>query len=288
MKKAAYSRDIPYLSYLMNLRENPNKYSAQKASPVQGIMGSNPQAAKAAVFQETNDDVMRRLIKETKIKESVKQDMLPPSKEGPSNRALTDDEGNIVTLDQIESNGLMSPTSENDLGVKDPDEVFEKGNFKTDPILGNFTDTIDALQKNAEFTTKLSTLAKKYGITEREILRVAAKESSLLTNPKAKNMFQILGVPADEAGIDLDKLNASTNPVDHLNALEKYLDRWDFADYKGSVSLGLVIAAPGARNASSDYVVYKKGSPQLNANPDWAGPSGDATVESITNFYEVE
>ena len=281
---------VPYLNYLKSLRDNPNKYSAQKATPLRNVIVTDPRVMQAAVFQDSNEDAMKKLVEDIKIKESQKQAVVekPPSKEGPSNRALTDDEGNIVTLDQVESNGLMSPTSENDLGVKDPDEVFEEGNFSSDPILGNFTDTIDALQKNTEFTTKLSTLSKKYGITEREILRVAAKESSLLTNPKAKNMFQILGVPADEAGIDLEKLNNSTNPVDHLNALEKYLDRWDFADYKGSVSLGLVIAAPGARNASSDYVVYKKGSPQLNANPDWAGPSGDATVESITNFYEVE
>ena len=282
--------NVPYLSYLKNLRDNPNKYSAQKATPLRNVIVTDPRTAKAAVFQDTNEDAMEDLIKKTKVKESIRQAMLPPSEEGPSNRALTDDEGNIVTLDQIEagSEGLMSPPSEGDLGLKDPDEVFEEGNFENDVILSDFTGTIEILQKNTEFTNKLSTLSEKYGITEREILRVAAKESSLLTNPKAKNMFQILGVPADEAGIDLKKLNSSTNPVDHLNALEKYLDRWNFADYKGSVSLGLVIAAPGARNASSDYVVYKKGSPQLNANPDWAGPSGDATVESITNFYEVK
>ena len=282
--------NVPYLSYLKNLRDNPNKYSAQKATPLRNVIVTDPRTAKAAVFEDTNEDAMEDLIKKTKVKESIRQSMLPPSEEGPSNRALTDDEGNIVTLDQIEagSEGLMSPPSEGDLGLKDPDEVFEEGNFENDVILSDFTGTIEILQKNTEFTNKLSTLSEKYGITEREILRVAAKESSLLTNPKAKNMFQILGVPADEAGIDLEKLNNSTNPVDHLNALEKYLDRWNFADYKGSVSLGLVIAAPGARNASSDYVVYKKGSPQLNANPDWAGPSGDATVESITNFYEVK
>ena len=287
MKKAAYSTDVPYLSYLMNLRENPNKYSAQKASPVQGIMGANPEATKAAVFQDTNEDVMNRLIKETKVKESIRQAMMSPSEEGPTNRALTDDKGNVVTLEQIEagSEGLMSPTSESDLGVTDPDKVFEEGNFKDDIILGDFTGTIDILQKNTEFTTKLSTIAEKYDITEREILRVAARESSLLTDPKAKNMFEILGTPANEAGIDLDKLNASTNPVDHLDALEKYLDRWN---YDGKASLGLLIAAPAARNASSDYIVYKKGSAELKANPKWAGPDGNATVESINKFYRGE
>jgi len=278
---------VPYLSYLKNLRDNPNKYSAQKATPLRNVIVTDPRTAKAAVFEDTNEDAMEDLIKKTKVKESIRQAMLPPSEEGPSNRALTDDEGNIVTLDQIEagSEGLMSPPSEGDLGLKDPDEVFEKGNFENDAILGDFTGTIEILQKNTEFTTKLSTIAEKYDITEREILRVAARESSLLTDPNAKNMFEILGTPAKEAGIDLDKLNASTNPVDHLDALEKYLDRWN---YDGKASLGLLIAAPAARNASSDYVVYEKGSAELKANPKWAGPDGNATVESINKFYRGE
>jgi len=281
------SVNVPYLNYLKNLRDNPNKYSAQKATPLRSVIVTDPRVAKAAVFEDSNEDAMRKLIKKTKVKESVRQAMMPPSKEGPTNRALTDDEGNVVTLEQIEagSEGLMSPTSESDLGVTDPDKVFEEGNFKDDVILGDFTGTIDILKKNTEFTTKLSTIAEKYDITEREILRVAAKESSLLTDPKAKNMFEILGTPANEAGIDLDKLNASTNPVDHLDALEKYLDRWN---YDGKASLGLLIAAPAARNASSDYIVYKKGSAELEANPKWAGPDGNATVESINKFYRGE
>ncbi len=281
------SVNVPYLNYLKNLRDNPNKYSAQKATPLRSVIVTDPRVAKAAIFEDSNEDAMEDLIKKTKVKESVRQAMMPPSKEGPTNRALTDDEGNVVTLEQIEagSEGLMSPTSESDLGVTDPDKVFEEGNFKDDVILGDFTGTIDILQKNTEFTTKLSTIAEKYDITEREILRVAAKESSLLTDPKAKNMFEILGTPANEAGIDLDKLNASTNPVDHLDALEKYLDRWN---YDGKASLGLLIAAPAARNASSDYIVYKKGSAELEANPKWAGPDGNATVESINKFYRGE
>ena len=281
------SVNVPYLNYLKNLRDNPNKYSAQKATPLRSVIVTDPRVAKAAIFEDSNEDAMEDLIKKTKVKESVRQAMMPPSKEGPTNRALTDDEGNVVTLEQIEagSEGLMSPTSESDLGVTDPDKVFEEGNFKDDVILGDFTGTIDILKKNTEFTTKLSTIAEKYDITEREILRVAAKESSLLTDPKAKNMFEILGTTANEAGIDLDKLNASTNPVDHLDALEKYLDRWN---YDGKASLGLLIAAPAARNASSDYIVYKKGSAELEANPKWAGPDGNATVESINKFYRGE
>lgn len=116
---------------------------------------------------------------------------------------------------------------------------------------------------------------------------VAAKESSLLTNPEADNMFEIKSVAADDMNkegfaIDLKKLNASKNPTDHLKALEKYLDRWS---YDGKAPLGLVVAAPGYRNASPDTIVYKAGSKEAKANPGWLDSSGNATVASITEFY---
>ena len=136
--------------------------------------------------------------------------------------------------------------------------------------------------------TQLNSMTEKYpGLTEREIFMVAAKESSLLTNPKADNMFEIKSVAADDMNkegfaIDLKKLNKSKNPTDHLKALEKYLDRWG---YDGKAPLGLVIAAPGFRNSSPDTVVYEAGSKEAKANPGWLDSSGNATVASITEFY---
>jgi len=157
--------------------------------------------------------------------------------------------------------------------------------YFTDPDLESFSDTIKELKEDKRFSSKLAKLSTKYNIPEREILMVGVKESSLMTNPRAKNMFQILAIPAKEAGINLNKLNSSKNPVDQLNALEKYLDRWDYANFKGSIPLGLLIAAPSARNEGKDFVVYEQGSKELEANPKWAGPDGDATVGSITKFY---
>lgn len=162
---------------------------------------------------------------------------------------------------------------------KGAEYFFDKG-------LEDFSDTIVKLKENERFSSKLTELSEKYNIPEREILMVGAKESSLMTNPAAKNMFQILATPAKEAGIDLKKLNSSKNPVDQLNALEKYLDRWNYADYNGSVPLGLLIAAPSARDKDKNFVVYKKGSKELNANPKWAGEDGNATVASIIKYYK--
>jgi hypothetical protein len=96
------------------------------------------------------------------------------------------------------------------------------------------------------------------------------------------NMFQIMGDPAREAGIDLQKLNKSDNMTDHLKALEKYLDRWD---YDGKVPLGLVIAAPGKRNSNPNTVVYPKGSDEALANEGWQDADGNVTVGSIIEFY---
>ena len=157
-----------------------------------------------------------------------------------------------------------------------------------DKDLDDFSDTIKELKEDERFSAKLTELSEKYGIPEREILMVGAKESSLMTNPAAKNMFQILATPAKEAGINIKKLNSSKNPVDQLNALEKYLDRWNYADYNGSVPLGLLIAAPSARDKDKDFVVYRKGSKELEANPKWAGEDGNATVGSIIKFYRGE
>ena len=83
------SVNVPYLNYLKNLRDNPNKYSAQKATPLRNVIVTDPRVAKAAVFQDSNEDAMEDLVKKTKVKESVRQAMMPPSKEGPTNRALT-------------------------------------------------------------------------------------------------------------------------------------------------------------------------------------------------------
>ena len=153
-----------------------------------------------------------------------------------------------------------------------------------DPVLGPFKETISNLKSDEEFMTQLNKMTDKYsGLTEREIFMVAAKESGVGTNMgSAGNMFQILETPAKEAGIDLKKLNKSDNMADHLKALEKYLDRWG---YDGDAPLGLVIAAPGFRNASPNTVVYEAGSKEARANPKWLNARGDATVASITEFY---
>jgi len=276
---------VPYLAYLKALRESPNKRSAVQASPTKGIV-EKPVKADLAVYEKDQDEITADLINKVKLDEET---MMMLQEGQRSNKALTTDDGTPITLDEANeamegdvptppSGGLMSPAAEDT-----PPSVDSE-----DPVLGPFQNTISILKDDTAFMTQLSSMTEKYpGLTEREIFMVAAKESSLLTNPEADNMFEIKPVAADDMNkegfaIDLKKLNASKNPTDHLKALEKYLDRWG---YDGKAPLGLVIAAPGFRNSSPDTVVYEAGSKEAKANPGWLDSSGNATVASITEFY---
>ena len=276
---------VPYLAYLKALRESPNKRSAVQASPTKGIV-EKPVKADLAVYEKDQDEITADLINKVKLDEET---MMMLQEGQRSNKALTTDDGTPITLDEANesmegdaptppSGGLMSPTAEDT-----PPSVDSE-----DPVLEPFQNTISILKDDTAFMTQLSSMTEKYpGLTEREIFMVAAKESSLLTNPEADNMFEIKPVAADDMNkegfaIDLKKLNASKNPTDHLKALEKYLDRWG---YDGKAPLGLVIAAPGFRNSSPDTVVYEAGSKEAKANPGWLDSSGNATVASITEFY---
>ena len=277
---------VPYLAYLKNLREAPDKRAAVQAAPSKGLGGQRLAKADLAVYQDGPEEILAQLARDIKMPEETKMKLFESQR---SNRALTTDDGTPITLDEANemmeaeesappSGGLMSPVEEDTPPAVDSE----------DPVLEPFQNTISILKDDTEFMTQLSSMTEKYpGLTEREIFMVAAKESSLLTNPEADNMFEIKSVAADDMNkegfaIDLKKLNASKNPTDHLKALEKYLDRWS---YDGKAPLGLVIAAPGYRNASPDTVVYEAGSAEAKANPGWLDSSGNATVASITEFY---
>lgn len=277
---------VPYLAYLKNLREAPDKKAAVQAAPSKGLGGQRLAKADLAVYEDGPEEILAQLARDIKMPEETKMKLFENQR---SNRALTTDDGTPITLDEANammeaeesappSGGLMSPVEEDTPPAVDSE----------DPVLGPFQNTISILKDDTAFMNQLSSMTEKYpGLTEREIFMVAAKESSLLTNPEADNMFEIKSVAADDMNkegfaIDLKKLNASKNPTDHLKALEKYLDRWS---YDGKAPLGLVIAAPGFRNASPDTVVYKAGSAEAKANPGWLDSSGNATVASITEFY---
>ena len=194
----------PYLAYLKNLREAPDKRAAVQASPSKGLGGQRLAKADLAVYEDGPEEILAQLARDIKMPEETKMKIFESQR---SNRALTTDEGTPITLDEANammeeseekpappSGGLMSPAEEDTLPAVDSE----------DPVLGPFQNTISILKDDTEFMTQLNSMTEKYpGLTEREIFMVAAKESGVGTNMgKAKNMFQILKGPAEEAGID--------------------------------------------------------------------------------------
>lgn len=283
----------PYLAYLKNLREAPDKRAAVQASPSKGLGGQRLAKADLAVYQDGPEEILAQLARDIKMPEETKMKIFESQR---SNRALTTDDDTPISLDEANammeesedkptppSGGLMSPESESG----------ETSSYEEDPVLKSFSTEISNLKSNDSFTTKLSEMLEKYpGTTEREFLVALARESSMGKNMGSLgNAFQIQEkvevdgkfVPNEKAeGINFEALKNSTDLADHLEAFDTYLSNWG---YDGSATIGLMLAAPGFRNASPDTVVYEKGSSKLEANPGWAGPDGNATVASITEFY---
>ena len=288
----------PYLAYLKNLREAPDKRAAVQAAPSKGLGGQRLAKADLAVYQDGPEEILAQLARDIKMPEETKMKIFESQR---SNRALTTDEGTPITLDEANemmeaeesappSGGLMSPVEEDTPPAVDSEDPV---GYEDDSILKSYSSEIADIKSNTRFMTKLSEMLEKYpGTTEREFLVALARESSMGKNMGILgNAFQIQQkvkvdgkfVPNEKAkGIDFAALKKSTDLADHLEAFDTYLTNWG---YDGSATIGVMLAAPGFRDASPDTVVYKKGDDKLESNPGWAGPDGNATVRSITEFY---
>ena len=143
------------------------------------------------------------------------------------------------------------------------------------------------------FISAVKDLAKKYNTTPNKVYSIINHESSwdpaVINERGYSGLFQIGKVPAEEAGINYAKLSTMT-PTQQVAEYDKYLSRWS---YDGSVSLGLMQAAPGLasrlKGSPPATVVYAVDSDEWNANPKWrSGPEGKGpvTLGSINNFYD--
>jgi hypothetical protein len=145
----------------------------------------------------------------------------------------------------------------------------------------------EALKSDPAFAERLNMMMEKYpGLTENEIFKVIEGESAY--NPKAVSsagavtLFQFTPEVAGELGFTTEELKAM-EPAEQLAVYDSYLSRWD---YDGSYGLGIMQAAPAYRKASSDTVIYKKGSKEWKQNPGWRSfDNGDITKESIEAYY---
>ena len=205
--------------------------------------------------------------------------------EANTSRALTDDTGKPVTVDEANESIEADSASarESSFGL------MERSTEYDNPVLKDFSSEIEQVKNNTRFMNKLSEMQDKYeGLTEEEIFIALGRESSFGKNMGSiGNAFQIKetidGKPNKKAeGIDFEALKSSTDLADHLEALDTYLSNWN---YDGKPSVGIMLAAPSKRNAKPSTVVYKKDSLAAQENPGWTDSTGKATVQSINQYY---
>mgnify|MGYP000485684030 CR=1 FL=1 len=118
----------PYLAYLKNLREAPDKRAAMQTSPTKGLGGQRLAKADLAVYQDGPEEILAQLARDIKMPEETKMKLFESQR---SNRALTTDNGTPITLDEANammeaeesappSGGLMSPAITAPLGYAVP------------------------------------------------------------------------------------------------------------------------------------------------------------------------
>lgn len=147
----------------------------------------------------------------------------------------------------------------------------------------------EVLKSDPEFEKQINRLVEKYGFSKSEIYKIIQGESSF--NPRAQNksgatgLFQLMPESAAEIGWTTEEIK-DMEPAEQVKVYEQYLDRWG---YSGNNSLAIMQAAPAFADASSDTVVYKKGSAAWKQNPGWRPANGgDITVGSINEYYRKQ
>ena len=246
-----------------------------------------PRKKDLAVYDDKDpiEEALKRISSNTKASAEIRDEYTRVLGEANTSRALTDDTGKPVTVDEanesIEADAVSA--REDSLGLMSRSEASDN------PVLERFAAEVEEVKGNSRFMNKLSEMQDKYtGLTEEEIFIALARESSFGKQMGSiGNAFQIKktidGKPNEKAaGIDFDALSSSTDLADHLEAFDTYLSNWK---YDGKASVGMMLAAPGKRNAKPNTVIYKKGSAKAEANPGWQNSTGNVTVQSIDQYY---
>lgn len=108
----------------------------------------------------------------------------------------------------------------------------------------------------------------------------------------ASGVFQLMPDQARAMGYSPEDVR-KMSPEEQRDVLfPKYLARHglDQADIQSDQDMALSIAAPGyvKSSVSPDTVLYRKGSKEAAANPNWQDASGNVTVASLDNYYGID
>jgi len=198
--------------------------------------------------------------------------------------------GNVQSDMDVFTKVIQEETEIPEVKGAEVSEVKSSKNTTSNINLSELAEKLAETTNDPNFISAVKNLAKKHNTTPNKIYGIINGESAW--DPTASNaggyksLFALGVVASEEAGIDYDNLT-TMSPSEQVAEYGKYLDRWN---YDGSVSLGLMQAAPGLakklKGSPVNTVVYAKDSPEWNANPGWrSAKDGDITLASIDAYY---
>jgi len=198
--------------------------------------------------------------------------------------------GNVQSDMDVFTKVIQEETEIPEVKGAEVSEVKSSKNTTSNINLSELAEKLAETTNDPTFVNAVKDFAKKYNTTPSKIYGIINVESvwdpTVINEGGYSGLFQIGEEAAREAGIDYGSISTMT-PTQQVAEYGKYLDRWN---YDGSVSLGLMQAAPGLakklKGSPVNTVVYAKDSPEWNANPGWrSAKDGDITLASIDAYY---
>jgi len=200
--------------------------------------------------------------------------------------------GNVQSDMDVFTKVIQEETEIPEVKGAEVSEVKSSKNTTSNINLSELAEKLAETTNDPTFVNAVKDFAKKYNTTPSKIYGIINVESvwdpTVINEGGYSGLFQIGEEAAREAGIDYDSISTMT-PTQQVAEYGKYLDRWN---YDGSVSLGLMQAAPGLakrlKGSPPTTVVYTVGSDAWNANPKWrsgAEGKGPVTMASLDKVY---
>ena len=238
------------------------------------------------IFQTQHEEILRDAlgrIVEDSSKEVIETPEEPVAPVAPIPKPVNvfSDDGNPDAADEEDAEAAAAADEEEAAVSEDAAEIAEGGivGLAHGGKLKHYDEAFDSLYKlGVEFPQLERMLA---GETEASL---PLEKRLRRVNPKSKatGLFQFIPKVAKELG-------TTTSKIKEMSAKEQgdlYAQYLKKHKWQPGIPLGMMQAAPSMANKPDDHIVYKKGSKAYKQNPNWIGPEGEITVESIKKYYD--
>ena len=238
------------------------------------------------IYQTQHEDILRDTL--GKIVEDSREEVIETPEEPvapvapiPKPVNVFSDDGNPDAADEEDAEAAAAADEEEAAVSEDAAEIAEGGivGLAHGGKLKHYDEAFDSLYKlGVEFPQLERMLA---GETEASL---PLEKRLRRVNPKSKatGLFQFIPKVAKELG-------TTTSKIKEMSAKEQgdlYAQYLKKHKWQPGIPLGMMQAAPSMANKPDDHIVYKKGSKAYKQNPNWIGPEGEITVESIKKYYD--